>query len=676
MSSVLRNAVVYALARDRKELRAPPAALLATAPIFSALAPRASRFCLLTPPLLSLLRRSPFFCFTQTFFLADVTDADVCQIIRECVCIKTLLFGGSKLTGSFIKDAILSSDGGFITRSLELLDFWCVGKSGDALLPLLLPTSGMLPSFLRGMAVNMHWMAEFPRLSADSEMQLLQSSLEALEGRREALWEPALLFIAFLVEKRPDDDSAREPLQLDARVVRRCVAIIEELIDANEFVALLAVELLARLLEHNAALLVPLLLAESDALRGALMLCDRYIERLKRGERAACFLHLGEPRPPLRVIGAATKAVLDVRPTSDVLDLLSYRNTETQRVRTALDVIAAWPKVHEVIPTDGPRVINCRTTLAATCEHADDSDDADGVALTDLDFFALFWPRPFSCSIDGSAPAQQQQQLLVLIADQAQLAFRKCDRIAAAPSSSTDNDVISNVLSNAFFDVEPCLRLVGKGNAEERDIYERANAHLSARRRAFDRVRLFNFVMSIRRRECGSDAEESREAAAARTHTFARLLTVLLRASHDFDDTCGAAHATCFLCSALQDCRVLRSVPGSLSDENDEDDDDDEQANATVTAASRQHRRQRSDDEQQPDEERMRFRCDAEAAANTGLEHVAEVLQSPDVARALVWLAKEQPHFKYFCDFMLDFAVERGRLSSEELGAIRDALAD
>jgi hypothetical protein len=47
--------------------RNPPAALFATAPIFSALAPRASFMCSVTPPLLALLRRAPFFCFTQVF---------------------------------------------------------------------------------------------------------------------------------------------------------------------------------------------------------------------------------------------------------------------------------------------------------------------------------------------------------------------------------------------------------------------------------------------------------------------------------------------------------------------------------------------------------------------------------------------------------------------------------
>ncbi len=116
----------------------PPVALFCSSSIFSALAPRASRLCLLTPPLLSLLRRSPFFCFTQTFFLAFVTDADVCQIIRECVAIKSLRIVSDSLTGSFIQDAILSSDGGFITRSLEDLVFDHCDDS-ECLLPLLCP---------------------------------------------------------------------------------------------------------------------------------------------------------------------------------------------------------------------------------------------------------------------------------------------------------------------------------------------------------------------------------------------------------------------------------------------------------------------------------------------------------------------------------------------------------
>ncbi len=146
MTSILVNALRFGSSRQD----VPPAALLSTAPIFSALAPRASHFCYVTPRLLALLRHSPFFCYTQHFVLFDVTDADVCQIIRECVCIKSIrIWHGAQLTGSFIQDAILSDSGGLITRTLQDLDA-DMDLDGDTLLPLLLPTSSpMTPMFGR-----------------------------------------------------------------------------------------------------------------------------------------------------------------------------------------------------------------------------------------------------------------------------------------------------------------------------------------------------------------------------------------------------------------------------------------------------------------------------------------------------------------------------------------------
>jgi hypothetical protein len=669
MTSILCEA--FTLARKSYfHDREPPAALISTASIFSALAPRASRFCILTPPLLALLRRSPFFCFTQHFVLGDVTDEVVCDIIRNCVAIKSLDIQSSDVTGSFIHDAILSTSGSYITRTLEHLSWY--GK-GDTLVPLLAPsTSPMSPTFLRSMTRLLLLHTRVWTFSPSSKTQLLASSLDALEGRQEALWEPALMLAAYLVhaESRVRDDQGAS--LIDERIVRRCIAIVEELIDAEERVALLAVELLARLLDDYAELIVPLLLAESDALRGVLMLCDRFTERIKRGERVAGgSLLLSFQSPPLRTINAAIRAVLEVAPTVDVLDVLSYRDNETKRVRTILDVLAAYrncPKVREV--EQAPREVRHFRLLVADPEHGVEAcHDLYDCALRLL---AYTWPKPFNIA---RHPARQQ--LLDMIAERTQPAFAMCDNFTAIDVDSvavdpkdTDADAIISrdiAMLEAFreciritlTDIDCALNVVDQVDERLLALHERANAHASPLDRALDSVLLFNFVMSIRRHADG-DSE-----TAGATQTFADVLLALFRTSmrlrrnrdlmHVLDSTLArldedcanaAGYAASFLAHGVRDCAVVLAA----AEATDGDD----------------RRRQRPEDEQELAEAREAGR----AAAIECAVHIEAILRAPDVVHALVLLEDEFEH----AEELLSFAVERGCVSAADLAALRAAV--
>jgi hypothetical protein len=681
MTSILVDAFCFACTR------VPPLALFSTASIFSALAPRASRFYDVTPRLLALLRRSPFFCFTQDFVLLDVTDADVCQIIRECVSIKSLRIWSSKVTGSFINDAILSGSGGLITRTLEDLDCHLMGNPGDHLgdrfVPLLLPTSSpMTPAFVCSMVSRLLWGSWQPIFGHSSRHQLLQSSLDALEGRRDNLWEPALMFAAYLLDPEWDQETV-----IDASVVRRCVAAVEELIDADEYVALLAVELLTRLLERHAELVVPLLLRESDALRGVLMLCDRYIERIKRGERVAAFTACEKAeRLPLRVIDIALQQVVVTAPTVDVLQVLSYRDGD--RVRTVLDVIVAYRSCPKVTARNEDPF---RATIVA---------DASGRELFELfeyyatGFLVRLWPRPFN--VDGS-PANQFVRSAIEL--QVMDAFAPCDTILSLDPAAVMQDAkklgeVNHLFFAVLVGVRNAFLCVDKGEVQPTDIYDRANAHLSVEQRALARVRLFNWIMAIRRRGgCECDAPSR---AGTQTRTFADILVALLRARLRFERLSGhrstlsnendsvvhvcasvVGHVVWFLSMAFADCVLLLDAARTRDDAEDKQEAADDIVSSIDHATSGRRRRRPHDDVQQqpqpaPAAEERAFWA---ATATEGLERTAAILRRPDVIDGLVSTSTGQ-EVSHACKVLLDFAVEQGFVSSGDLAASRSAVAE
>jgi hypothetical protein len=652
----------------------PPAALLATAPIFSALAPRTSRFCEVTPPLLALLRRSPFFCFTQHFRLLHETEKDVCDIIRECVAIKSLHVS-CELTALFV-DAILSSSGSYVTRTLVELDGIMLKMNWSPILPLILPsTSPMTPAFLRTMAsmVLWHFFTHFLRLSRDASSQLLHSSLDALEGRREQLWEPALLVMMFLVRELRSASGPRAPV-IDESAVRRCIAIVETLIDADEHVALLAVHLLTCLLEKRADLVVPLLLRESDALRGVLMFCDHYLARIQRGHRVAALCSHDLERAPLHVMNVALRKVLEVVPSCNIVEVLCYRDGE--RIRTVLDIITAYRTSPRVAVIDGgpPEVhVECRYRAFLVADpHG--REVCEGLDRNVLQFFASVWPKPFNIA---GHPARQQ--LLEMIAERVQSAFDTCDKFSLfnpaviVTECDADENAIAcaevkikhaaDCVENALRSIEPALSLVDKANETW---YELVNAHVLAEQRALDRVRLFNSVMSIRRRDGGSDngaevqpvSEAFADILAAFLHMCARLERSAVigswRASRALEvliDNCTSSAwcATCFLLEALRDCLML--LGASVLGGNEE-----------TTAAAPSRRRERPDDDGEQSDE---VEVDASAAVHQCLESIRAVLRSPETAVALKFATRGSTY-----ENLADAALKLGSLSSDQLDAI------
>jgi hypothetical protein len=729
MSSILCSALRfgrYDAPRVHHWLQAdPPATLFSTASLFSALAPRASRFCILTPPLLALLRRSPFYSFTQHFQLGKVTDADVCQIIRECVAIKSLRVWGTTMAGSFIQDAILSGDGGFITRTLEELTCYLGDQGTDLLVPLLLfSTSPMTLTFLRLMASQLLWSENALFFSSDAKRELLHSALDALEGRRDELWEPSLMFVACLIARQ------KNGFVFDERVVRRCIAAVEELIDAEERVALLAVELLTRLLEHCAELVVPLLLSESDVMRGVLMLCDRYVARIKRGHRVISFLDYEWQHMPLRVIEIAIQRVIEVAPTCDVLQVLSYRDADNgHRVRTALDIIIACRSCPKVSVMDcGSR--DAFKSIVADPEHGE-RDVCRGLEHAALTPITSTWPRPFS--VHGS-PARQK--LLNLLTLQVQDAFARCDQLVAVDpvAALTDRDTAESRdsfewigradarLRSAVQAIEPALCLVDKGDDGVWDRYSRANAHVPTEQLQLDRVRFFNFLLSIRPR-CDDDPAS---LPAGGTRSLADVLLELMRARLRFErpscierdlrgDALGregdvtwamldfmglrdqliesgeaaAQRVAWFLVGALADSETLLDEHVCSEDDDAHGEEQPEETASTTTDRRRQRpddkrldeddqsgeqteQQQLDDDDAEMDEEQQRFWADARAEATKGLDSIVAILRLPDVVQALVSIELTQSA-RDACKTLLDFAVERGCATAEELEALRAA---
>ncbi len=317
--------------------------------------------------------------------------------------------------------------------------------------------------------------------------------------------------------------------------MRRCIAVVEELIDADEHVALLAVHLLARMLQECSQLVVPLLLSESDVMRGVLMLCDGYIERIKRGQRVSSipeyyedsfspaafrypdfpysFAHTARDGP-LRVVQMAVECVLDaVGPKcGNVLDVLSYR-VENQRVRTVLDIVASvrtCPPVRVVDrwPRELPESQQFRTTIVADAERG--RPFCPWLCNAVLKSLSSVWARPFNNTVGGPA----QQQLLDMIELRARDAFAFCDAFLAidpvvAVKDEKENEGViereeaklgdaAEQINHAFGGVEPALFIVDKCTDEGRELHARANAHIDEERRALDRVRLFHSLLTIR----------------------------------------------------------------------------------------------------------------------------------------------------------------------------------